>query len=253
MARCFLLVIMLLLVVIYFLYSTNHQPNIQYKICICMSYTDNIKEYARLSEQINKRYAMRHGYSFYVGNEDVAPYKKAPQWSKILVLKKMLEDPNMMDVDYFFWIDADAIFHRQHIPIEHFIKKNPLADIIICDDIQNSNRMNSINTGTMIIRNSNWNRNFFRQLWNYNGPLNWDPFHEQTVMEHFMNTDKDITPHITVLPGTAFNSYFEQLLTPKDLDKMVENNFVIHLMATEPSYRRDFLSVWLKKYQNETK
>lgn len=216
-----------------------------------MSYTENIKSYARLSMKINKKYADTHGYFFFVGHENMKKYNKAPQWCKILLIKQLLEDPAMKNVDYFFWIDADAIFNKQDVKIEQFIEKHSFAEIIICDDNENSGRTPSINTGTMIVRNSDWNRNFFNQIWNYDGVFNWKPVHEQAVMEQLIFSNQDVLQKIAIVNGKQFNSYFYQLLNSERVASMLEQNFVIHLMATNANYRIKFFRTWLKTCKNE--
>ena len=50
-----------------------------------------------------RRFGERHGYDVVVGGEE-AIADRAPAWSKIVLLRRLLES-----YDYVLWIDADAI------------------------------------------------------------------------------------------------------------------------------------------------
>ena len=94
-----------------------------------MAYTDNIKSYSELSENINRKYCEKNNYDFkVVKNIDVEG--RALQWCKVKVVSE-----NMKDYNYVIWIDSDAIFHNHNIQLESFINKSN-KDILVCDDIR---------------------------------------------------------------------------------------------------------------------
>jgi len=228
------------------------------KICICMSDTPNIHGYSKLSEMINKVYAEKHGYDFKMF--DVVMKDRAPQWCKIKVIKDLLD--NNTEYDYLFWIDADAFFNKHEIPLEHFINDKLNSDklnsdklnsdnnkmdsnIIICDDIINSGRPNVnalINTGAFFVNCNDWSKNFFDSMWNYKGEYLYKHFHEQTIMEYYIdNKIMDADKFIDIRKSTDFNSEFRQIN-----DGSINNNFVIHLMALPADFRINFMSKWIK-------
>ena len=107
-----------------------------------MSHTENIYEYSKLTERINRAYCKKHGYDFEIFN--VTPTDRAAQWCKVEVVQRLL---GRDEYDYIFWIDADAFFSQQTIDLESRIS-DYTKDIIICSDDSNSGRIGSINTGT---------------------------------------------------------------------------------------------------------
>lgn len=196
------------------------------RLCICMSKTKNIEIYANLTEIINKHYARKHGYSFRMFNEVMTD--RAPQWCKIKVINTLLSENKY---DYLFWIDADAFFNKSEQPLRITSDK----DIIICDDIVNSGKLNTINTGTFFVKCSDWSKTFFKELWNYNGPYLYRPFHEQTIMEHYIDSNRE---HFEIRPCIEFNTEINKQLK----DETIYDNFVIHLMALSAEFRFNFIN-----------
>lgn len=199
------------------------------KICICMCATPNIHVYSKLSERINKAYAEKHNYDFKIF--DYMPTDRAPQWCKIKVILDLLND---YKYDYLFWIDADAFFNKHDIKLEKWISD---YEIVICDDEKNSYIENTINTGTMLIKCSDWNKWFFQEIWNYKGPLLYAPYHEQNVMEQMIKHHK-VESKIKVLDANDFNSV---------CDEISDDTFVIHLMSYSSQIRRFYMEKWISK------
>lgn len=207
-----------------------------------MSATPNIYHYSKLSEKINQKYARTNHYDFIMMDLEMAD--RAPQWCKIKVIIDILT-MSTKRYDYLFWIDADAIFNKHNITLESLIKNDPNADIIICDDIENSGRHNTINTGTFFVKCNEWSLKFFKDIWNYKGPLLFKPYHEQTVIEKYMEKNPR-QKNIVVKPGTLFNTYINTQM----YDKTINDNFIIHLMQMSSEYRVKFMSEWIKLNYN---
>ena len=254
-----IITIMCFFIILYCIYKALHPSrdhfsnerniikNKDLKICICMSDTPNIHGYSKLSEMINGVYAKKHGYDFKMFNTEMKD--RAPQWCKIKVIKDLLDNNN--DYDYLFWIDADAFFNKQEIPLEQFINDNNdsnkderISNIIICDDIINSGRPNTsalINTGAFFVKCNEWSKKFFDSMWNYKGEHLYKHFHEQTIMEYYIdNKLMDADKYIDIRKSTDFNTEFRQLN-----DGSINNNFVIHLMALPSDFRINFMSRWI--------
>jgi hypothetical protein len=214
----------------------TQDPTIQsIRICICMSATPNIYSYSKLSEYINRKYAEKHGYTFVMFYDTMTD--RAPQWCKIQVLNKLL-DTDMYD--YIFWIDADAFFNNFDIGIQKIISDSK-KDLIICDDIANSGRKDTLNSGTFIVKTTDWSKDFFKKLWSYKGPYLYKYFHEQTMMEQYL--DKD---HMDVRPAKEFNTEIGVQLKNNTL----KDNYVIHLMAMTADFRVKYMSEWIKNHKD---
>lgn len=214
--------------------------NVKKKICICMSHTENIYEYSKLTERINKEYAIKHGYDFQIFNLEMKD--RAPQWCKIDVINRLLDENDINKYEYLFWIDADAFFNKHDVRLETFITDSE-KNIIICDDVPNSGKENTINTGTFFVKCNDWSKKFFKDLWNYDGEYLYKHFHEQTMIEHSINDNiMDAKKYIEVKPASTFNSDINQIY-----DGSVKDTFLIHLMALSSEFRVEYINNWMKE------
>ncbi len=216
------------------------------KICICMSYTDNIKEYSLLTEKINREYANYHNYDFKVFHEVMID--RAPQWCKIKVVNELLK---LDKYDYLFWIDADAFFNKKEQKLETIINDdldNGVNDVIICDDIMNSGKENTLNSGTFFVKCTDWSKDFFTMLWAYSGKYSYEYFHEQTMIENYIKDNiMNAKEHISIKPCRLFNTEINVQLN----DGSIYDNFIIHLMVMPTDFRVNFINNKLnKKYIN---
>ena len=229
------IIIIMFLILLYMIYRYMTSPS--RKVCICMSANDAIKDYATLSEQINRRYANKHGYDFEMF--DVTPTGRAPQWCKIQVVNDLLSRDKY---DYIFWIDADAYFNKQDIPLDDIISQHPDKDVILCEDNINSGKSNTVNSGTFFVKCSPWSKAFFEHVWNYEGIYRQAHFHEQTVIEQYINQDiMESKQHIIVKPCKTFNS----IINVQIADGTLKDNFIIHLMAMKKEDRIEYMTEWL--------
>ena len=201
---------------------------------------ENIKSYSELAKTINEMYTNKHNYDFRVF--DYKMKDRAAQWVKISVINQLLEENKY---EYIFWIDSDAFFNKHDIKLESLIIDN--KDIIICDDKLNSGNFEDItvNTGTIIVKCSEWSKYFFKIMYNYKGNYLYDYFHEQTVMKELIkNNILDCKNHISIENGTLFNSEINRQLN----DNTLENNFIIHLAAQKNDFRQKYMDNWLRKF-----
>ena len=213
----------------------------RHKIIICMSYTDNISSYSKHTEYLNKKYAEKHGYGFVKYNVELND--RAQQWCKVKTINDLLQ--KNIDYDYIFWIDSDAFFNNFNKSLDSIIDKYTDKDIIICDDIPNSGKKNTINTGTMFIKCSEWSKQFCNEWFNYEGEFLHTHYHEQSVLENYINNDiNDFKKHIKIYPTKTFNSDANELNEYKKTDDLI-----IHLMARTPEIRVYYIQKWMKDNQ----
>lgn len=239
-----LIVILFLVCLIVFIFNRKKIEtfgNAKKKICICMSHTENIYDYSKLTERINKEYAIKHGYDFQIFNLEMTD--RAPQWCKIDVINRLLNENDINQYDYLFWIDADAFINKHDIPLETFIT-DMNKNIIICDDVPNSGKENTINSGTFFVKCNDWSKEFFKKLWDYNGEYLYKYFHEQTMMEYYINENiMDAKKYIEVKPASTFNSDINQIYNGSGKD-----TFLIHLMAMSRDFRVEYINNWMKEH-----
>ena len=234
--------IIVLILSIYFIFVKKNKEgfnveNANKRICICMSHTENIYPYSKLTENINRKYADKHGYEFKIFNLEMKD--RAPQWCKIDVVNRLLDENQY---DYLFWIDADAFVNKHDTPLETFIT-DETKSIIICDDIPNSGRENTLNSGTFFVKCNDWSKKFFKELWNYNGNYLYDHFHEQTMIEEYLKNDwMNAKEQIDVRPATEFNSDINQVYNGQTND-----TFIIHLMGLPMDFRINYINDWMNR------
>ena len=237
------LLILILIIVFILVYgiikyiTVKNIANIVYKnkICIVMFYTDNIKSYSQLAEQINENYAQKWGYDFHVQYHRESD--RAPQWDKVKVISNKLSE-----YDYIFWIDSDAIITNYNIQLERFINKAPNKNILICDDKPNGGY---INTGTMFFKNTLWSKFFLKKWWDLGTEMKYEHkfAHEQDVLKHLLLTNKYNTMDNTkIFNVDDFNTNYPGKMTHND------NKFVLHLMSTTEKER---VNTFEKYYKNK--
>jgi len=137
----------------------------KYNICILVLNSPNIGEYAHQATIINKLYANKHKYDFIV---ERCPLKEDLNkdymwngnneylfvWSKAPLIKK-----HLINYDYLFFIDSDAIFVNHEQTIDSFIDNNFTNETCLllgtdCITKTVCFKQNKLNTGTIIAKNT---------------------------------------------------------------------------------------------------
>lgn len=201
------------------------------KICVVMLYTPNISSYSSITERINRQYCNKWNYDFKLYNTLIP--NKWPTWSKLEAIKSSL--PNY---DYIFWIDSDAFFNDHDIKLEQFITS---YDMYICDDLPNNvpGQHCLVNTGTMLIKNTKYMQDFINIWLNYDGPYNYQPYHEQTVLDYMIkNNIFNCKTKIKIYSATTFNSVFGEFY---------DNDFIIHMMGLDEQNRINIAKQFILK------
>lgn len=192
------------------------------RICVVMLYTPNISSYSSITEQINRKYCNKWGYDFKL-YDTLIPNKWAT-WSKLDAIKNTLPD-----YDYIFWIDSDAFFNNHDIPLQNFITTQ--YDMYICDDLPNNSPGQHclVNTGTMLIKNTKYMQDFIDIWLNYDGPYNYQPYHEQTILDYMIkHSIFNCQNKIKIYEAKTFNSVFCEFHN---------DDFVIHMMGLDEESR----------------
>lgn len=176
-------------------------------------HTEEIEDYGVLTAENKRRYAERHGYRFFEftklseldltknlqGKGRLPDFYVAICWSKIAILKKLLsENPG---IEWFFWIDADAIFMNFYTKLEGLVSEK--AFFIVGRDC------NGINAGVFFIKNCQRSLDFLEDIWNHGPQIgeNWWTELEQGQIDFFSQKEKYFDGFWTV-PNNRFNSFF---------------------------------------------
>lgn len=203
------------------------------KIAFVYLYTPNISSYAQHSIKNLTYYVITHGYTLIIYNElfneDVVPC-----WNKVIAILA-----NLKSYDYIVWFDADAIISNPNIRIENFIKSNPEKDLLICYDCEKEKEC--INSGIMIIANTDWAYDLFKKTWESPIP---HLHNDQNVLYYVILSEihhdqefkikypeicnDDVHPKVQILSENNFNCH---------ITNYNSGDFIIHLMGLDTESR----------------
>ena len=157
-------------------------------------------ELAKLTQPSKEAYAAAHGHDFYCKTQDFAK-DKAIGWAKIeIALEKMSQ------YDWLFYVECDAMIMNQTIRLENIIDDS--RDIIIAESKYRHN-FQGINTGVMLIKCSEWNRQFFQHLCEKGQYHNGNWFEQGAIIEEVKN-DSGVRAHFKLVNNRLFNSYYHK-------------------------------------------
>ena len=201
-----------------------------------------ISDYAKISEQINRIYCERHGYTFVAAHSRRLDESYDVQWEKVALLQHTLAlgVAGMAKHNVVVWFDADLAVHQQHIPVEAFVHGAPGADILVCHDGANMtdrattaerDEWHNVNTGSLIVRNTKWTRAFVaRWLADAGSFKKGSPLQDQDkFVDMLRKGEMDARAHVAVFSAKAFNS--------KGMAD-TQDTFAWHLMARDMDYRK---------------
>lgn len=143
----------------------DHPRNVNLAI---LSYAStDIWDYASYSFAVNAVYAERNEYYIVMYDEHTHNYEAADsRWNKVKILERSLHYPLMgdsVDMDYVVWVDADFIFLDFSLRLEQIAAEHPKAHIIMSAEHAGSTTL--INSGCIIVKNSQWSRSFLNEWW----------------------------------------------------------------------------------------
>lgn len=126
------------------------------------------KTWANWTINNHHKYAKKHGYGMYIenGKSDL----RKPVWSKIMALLRHMEDDRH---DWYWAFDLDTMIMNATVRAEDLLDDS--YDLIFQRD------WNWFNAGSFFIKNSEWSKNYLRQVLNVTKP---DPayFEEQAAL-----------------------------------------------------------------------
>jgi hypothetical protein len=148
-------------------------------------------------EQNKKLYCERHGYvginktSDFVGNISIG-------FEKIHFILNLLND--RPDIEWVWWTGTDAMITNFTVKIED--KIIPEYDLIIATDC------NDINNDSFLIKNSEWSKEYLKQIIELEPTYKKHFFYEQQAMIDSYADNKD---HIKIVPQRYLNAYKNDL------------------------------------------
>ncbi|KAK3271390.1 hypothetical protein CYMTET_20255 [Cymbomonas tetramitiformis] len=204
-------------------------------VLITMITTDKVRDWAQYSAAVNAMWAKSHGYEFIVISENHPALtleekgKTTAAPSQVPSIEAVLLRP---EVEYVFWLDADAVMVGHHFDVRQFAAEYPGSDLIVCREA-NLETNNVINSGAMIFRKSEWSLSLLRAWYSHKTVAMGAP--DQYVFDQLWESNSlNVQAHTKVLPATAFNSeppFYDTWKSPQQQP-------VIHLMGDHGNTRR---------------
>lgn len=153
-------------------------------VCLVTSYDDKYAPIGDLCEQTLRKYGEIHGHPCRVVRNYASG--RHPMWDKIAIIREMLDE----GVPYIFWVDADAMFVRYdqdiaaEIDEEHDLYLTS-AWITLARGPGDMLFRESANSGVMLIRNTEWSRRLFADIWDQEAYID-DPLADNSALLHIM-------------------------------------------------------------------
>ena len=199
-------------------------------------HTEHHASLAAITAQNKRDYCEKHGYKYIeITSQQELDMTKgnipcvsmhsqsiAVGWSKIKVMEKLLkENP---DVEWFFWIDTDALFMDFNQKLED--KVDDGSFFIVGRDC------NGVNVGTFFIKNCEKSLRFLNEIWE-TGPVvgDWWTETEQGQID-LHGLKKEYRVGFSVVSNKEFNSYMHDCspgVMPCHKYAENEGHFVVHL------------------------
>ena len=128
------------------------------KICT-LAIGSDFKNELRRALASKKEYATAHGYTYIQGGEEYWNRSKPIPWSKIPFILDILSQCE--ENELIFVSDADVLITNMDIKIEeHILPLIPLEkDLLLSID-----SCGHLNDGNIVIRNTEWSRNFWKRV-----------------------------------------------------------------------------------------
>eukprot|EP00041_Stephanoeca_diplocostata_P021529 m.502521 g.502521 ORF g.502521 m.502521 type:complete len:359 (+) comp21843_c0_seq6:1426-2502(+) len=170
------------------------------RICVCTAYTTNYMP-GFLCEDVNKSYAVRHGYDFV--SRCLSPLAMMTNifprghgtWYKVRLLNELLVlkegSSTRKKYDVIVWIDGDACVVKPERRIEqYFAKASDTTDLIVGEDMTPACL---VNAGVLLIRNTDWSQRLWQDVWQSEQFTKWHDkcFHEQSALCKWLKTHEE--------------------------------------------------------------
>ena len=163
-------------------------------------------DYAAPAALVNGLWAEAHGYAFVVlGAAPAQPRSYDGRYGNVAHVRQLLS--RGAPLEYVFWIDADAVVvHHAFDVLADVASRHPAASLVACAEA-NLETNTRINSGTMLVRASDWSRRFFDAWWSHadaaiGAPDQWT--FDALWRDDVLGVRSD--GRAAIVPATSFNS-----------------------------------------------
>lgn len=201
-------------------------------MAVCTLCTSEIEDFAKHTTLNIKHYCQIHGYDYIEINDkntdirnNISPLHPYLNWCKVSLLYDTLITNKY---DWVFWLDCDAVFTNKDIKLEDIINTVNSESMVGSDDTEiivtkEESGCCVISTGAMLIRNSEWSKNFLK-AWYDKGELPNAQWRDQDTFHYFYYNDEKVRKKVKVIRQKVMNSF---------ADIFTDNDFIIHYAGRE--------------------
>jgi hypothetical protein len=149
MNKIIIFIIIVVIIIIFFFSNNKSQFGDDTNKIAIVTVENRKDEYITLHNKSFKEYSDKHGYSYIFLNE----YKNEVNvyWRKIYVVLELLKSGKYSHV---MWVDSDTIIKYPNKKLEYYLDKYSKDIIIGVDCWKDCSKINIINTGVFVIKNS---------------------------------------------------------------------------------------------------
>lgn len=129
-------------------------------VCVLTAYTSTMADMAALSVPHMREYASRHKYDFLAIERDDC--SRRGTWVKIETIRETLA----AGFNFILWLDVDILVIRKDMDVRSAVQRD--ADLhMVWHDLDHISPPipSHFNAGVMLIRVSDWARQFFMRVW----------------------------------------------------------------------------------------
>ncbi|KAI8925302.1 hypothetical protein BC831DRAFT_505045 [Entophlyctis helioformis] len=173
--------------------------------------------WGHLSVQNKQAYADRHGYGLHF-QTTVLDETRHPAWSKIIAMQNLMRQGQHK---WLWSLDMDTIITNHSKKIGDLVDDK--YDIIISHDC------NAYNTGSFLIKASNWSLGFLENVYKRKDaqPAAW--WENAAVIEEFEAIgDLKFRKHVKVVPQRQLNSYLPSICHFTEVSSWVAGDLLLH-------------------------
>lgn len=201
------------------------------RICVFTSYSAHTQERMQASRMVannQQAFSEKNGYTYRVYEENLAletdpeagDVAFEPYWSKIAGINMILnnQEPSIKDTpEWIIWMDDDAIISNPDFRFEDVLhhytsQQEDLNFIVTTDSLSHVIESVPLNSAVLFIRNNDWSRDFFRQVWEmrntkvegkpytYGTCPNQECLHEQQAITNLLFNDPELAEHARIIP-----------------------------------------------------
>jgi len=196
------------------------------KILVYSYYYENFKEIADITQSTIEEYCKIQGYDFFIQTKDF-DHSKGIGFERIKIALEKLQN-----YDWLWYLDIDTMIMNQTIRLENIVDEN--YDIIISKNPKNK-LITEINIGSILIKKTEWTRNFLEHINNLDEYYHHDWKSQQAIIDYINIThSQEVEKHIKLVNPRFFNSFYHEWFLEENFQI---GDFVLHPAGSSNDYR----------------